>query len=167
MVPHPSFEAFGLLDVPAALEAVRAHTGRPLFLVGHSGGGLAFLMHLVRQPSARADVRGVVLLGSQATEACATWSGRLFVAFGRLTDLTLGYTPGRALGLGPEDEPGGVLTEWYRWNRSQRWTGRDGLRLPGRAREPLGAGALHRRRGGPVHRASGRLPAPLRRPRRR
>jgi oxygen-independent coproporphyrinogen-3 oxidase len=126
-VPTPSFEAFGLLDVPAALEAVRAHTGRPLLLVGHSGGGLAFLMHLVRQPSARADVRGVVLIGSQATEACATWSGRLLVAFGRLTDLTLGYTPGRALGLGPEDEPGGVLSEWYRWNRSQRWTGHDGF----------------------------------------
>jgi oxygen-independent coproporphyrinogen-3 oxidase len=125
--PDPSFEAFGLLDVPAALEAVRAHTGRPLFLVGHSGGGLAFLMHLVRQPSARADVRGAVLLASQATEACATWRGRVFVAFGRLTDLTLGYTPGRALGLGPEDEAGGVLTEWYRWNRAQRWTGQDGL----------------------------------------
>lgn len=126
-VPAPSFEAFGLFDVPAALEAVRAHTGRPLFLVGHSGGGLAFLMHLVRQPSARADVRGVVLLASQTTEACATWSGRLFVAFGRLTDLTLGYTPGRALGLGPEDEPGGVLAQWYRWNRTRRWTGQDGV----------------------------------------
>ena len=45
----------------------------------------------------------------------------MFVAFGRLTDLTLGYTPGRALGLGPEDEPGGVLTEWYRWNCAQCW----------------------------------------------
>jgi oxygen-independent coproporphyrinogen-3 oxidase len=126
-VPAPSFEAFGRLDVPAALEAVRAHTAQPVFLVGHSGGGLAFLMHLVRQPSARTDVRGVVLLGSQATEACATWRGRLFVAFGRLTDVTLGYTPGRALGLGPEDEPGGVLTEWYRWNRTRRWTGQDGV----------------------------------------
>jgi len=126
-VPHPSFEAFGLLDVPAALKAVRAHTGRPVFLVGHSGGGLAFLIHLVRQPRARADVRGLVLLASQATEACATWSGRLLVAFGHLTDRVPGYTPGRALGLGPEDEPRGVLTEWYRWNRTRRWTGQDGL----------------------------------------
>jgi oxygen-independent coproporphyrinogen-3 oxidase len=127
VVPRPSFEAFGLLDVSAALKAVRTHTDRPVVLVGHSGGGLAFLMHLVRQPSAHADVRGVVLLASQATEACATWSGRLFVGFGRLTDLTLGYTPGRALGLGPEDEPGGVLTEWYRWNRTRLWTGHDGF----------------------------------------
>jgi oxygen-independent coproporphyrinogen-3 oxidase len=126
-VPAPSFEAFGRLDVPAALEAVRAHRGRPVFLVGHSGGGLAFLMHLVRRPSARPDVRGVVLLGSQATEACATWRGRLLVAFGRLTDRVPGYTPGRAFGLGPEDEPRGVLTEWYRWNRTRRWTGQDGL----------------------------------------
>ena len=27
-VPKPDFEAFGLLDVPAAIEAVRTHTGR-------------------------------------------------------------------------------------------------------------------------------------------
>jgi oxygen-independent coproporphyrinogen-3 oxidase len=126
-VANSTFEAFGLLDVPAALEAVHAHTGRTAFLVGHSGGGLAFLMHLVRQPRACADVKGLVLLASQATEACATLRGRLLVAFGRLTDRVPGYTPGRALGLGPEDELRGVLTEWYRWNRTRRWTGQDGL----------------------------------------
>jgi oxygen-independent coproporphyrinogen-3 oxidase len=126
-VPDPSFEAFGLFDVPAALATVRARTGRPVFLVGHSGGGLAFLMHLVRKPWGRPDVKGLVLLASQATEACARLRGRLLVAFGRLTDRVPGYTPGRALGLGPEDELRGVLTQWYRWNRTRRWTGQDGL----------------------------------------
>jgi oxygen-independent coproporphyrinogen-3 oxidase len=124
---HPSFEAFGLLDVPAALEAIHTHTGQRVFLLGHSGGGLAYLMHLVREPPARAGVKGLVLLASQATEACATLRGRLLVAFGRLTDRVPGYTPGRALGLGPEDEPRGVLTQWYRWNRTRRWTGQDGM----------------------------------------
>jgi pimeloyl-ACP methyl ester carboxylesterase len=57
VIPEPTFEAFGLLDVPTALEAVRDHTSQPrLFLVGHSGGGLAFLMHLARRPAERASM---------------------------------------------------------------------------------------------------------------
>src|SRR5262249_56557767 len=47
VIPEPTFEAFGLLDVPAALATVRAHSGQQgLFMVGHSGGGLAFRMSL-------------------------------------------------------------------------------------------------------------------------
>jgi pimeloyl-ACP methyl ester carboxylesterase len=126
VIPAPTFEAFGLLDVPAALEAVRAYANqRRLFLVGHSGGGLAFLMHLARWPAERASVAGLVMLASQATEACATLSGRGMVAFGWVAETVLGYAPGRALRLGPENEPRGVLRQWFRWNRSRRWTGSD------------------------------------------
>jgi oxygen-independent coproporphyrinogen-3 oxidase len=39
----------------------------------------------------------------------------------------LGYSPGRAFGVGPEDEPKGILSQWYRWNRTRRWTGWDGF----------------------------------------
>jgi hypothetical protein len=81
-------------DVPAALEAVRAHTGRPV-------PGRAQRQHClpdapVRQPPARADPR-LVLLASQATEACAL-AGRLLVAF--RAPPTDQATPGRALGPG-------------------------------------------------------------------
>ena len=56
---RPDFEAFGLYDVPAAIDAVRQHTGRPqVFLVRHSAGGLAFLMHLARRPAAQREVAG-------------------------------------------------------------------------------------------------------------
>jgi oxygen-independent coproporphyrinogen-3 oxidase len=124
----PTFEAFGLLDVPAAVEAIRASTGRSrLFFVGHSGGGLAFLMHLARRPAERGTAQGLVMLASQATDACATASGRLMVAFGWVAEGVLGYTPGRALRLGPENEPKGILRQWMRWNRSGRWTGTDGF----------------------------------------
>jgi oxygen-independent coproporphyrinogen-3 oxidase len=127
-IPQPTFEAFGLLDVPAALQAVRAHTDRRrLFLVGHSGGGLAFLMHLARCPAERAEVAGLVMLASQATDACATFSGRAIVAFGWVAETVLGYAPGRALRLGPENEPRGVLRQWFHWNRSRRWIGSDGF----------------------------------------
>ena len=39
----------------------------------------------------------------------------------------LDYSPGRAFGVGPENEPKGILSQWYRWNRTRRWTGRDGF----------------------------------------
>jgi pimeloyl-ACP methyl ester carboxylesterase len=127
-IPEPTFEAFGLLDVPAALVAVRAYLSQPrLFLVGHSGGGLAFLMHLARRPAERANVAGLVMLAGQATEACVTLSGRAMVAFGWVAETVLGYAPGRALRLGPENEPRGVLRQWFRWNRSRQWIGADGF----------------------------------------
>jgi oxygen-independent coproporphyrinogen-3 oxidase len=127
-IPEPTFEAFGLLDVPAALGTVRAHSGQQrLFLVGHSGGGLAFLMHLARRPAERQSVGGLVMLASQATEACATLRGRAMIAFGSVAETVLGYAPGRALRLGPENEPRGVLRQWFRWNRSRRWIGSDGF----------------------------------------
>jgi alpha-beta hydrolase superfamily lysophospholipase len=127
-VPKPDFEAFGLLDVPAAIEAVRTHTGRrDLYLVGHSGGGLAFLMHLARRPAVQRDVVGLVTLASQATDACATLRGRLIVTGSRLATNLLGYTPGPAWRLGPENEAKGVLETWFRWNRTARWTGHDGF----------------------------------------
>jgi oxygen-independent coproporphyrinogen-3 oxidase len=126
---NPSFEDFGLLDVPAALTAVRAHTDQDrVFLVGHSGGGLAFLIHLARRPAERARIGGLVMLASQATEACVTLRGRAMVAFGwAAAEGVLGYAPGRALGLGPENEPRCVLRQWFRWNRSRRWVGADGF----------------------------------------
>ena len=127
-VPNPSFEAFGLFDVPATLEFVKAHTGRPeVFLVGHSGGGLAFLMHLAHRSAARSAVRGLVMLASQATGACVSMRGRIIVIGARLTTNLLGYTPGPAFRLGPENEPKGVLEQWFQWNRTGQWTGRDGF----------------------------------------
>jgi oxygen-independent coproporphyrinogen-3 oxidase len=127
-ISNPAFEDFGLFDVPAALEAVRAHTGRQrLFLVGHSGGGLAFLMHLARVPAARANVVGLVMLASQATDACTTLGGCLMVGFGWVAEAVLGYAPGRACRVGPENEPKGILRQWFRWNLARRWIGSDGF----------------------------------------
>jgi oxygen-independent coproporphyrinogen-3 oxidase len=125
---HATFEDFGLLDVPPALEAVRTHTGRrQLFLVGHSGGGLAFLMHLARIPAARANVVGLVVVASQTTEAGTTLRGRLMLQGGRAIESLLGYMPGRVLGLGPENEARGILRQWFAWNATRRWRGWDGF----------------------------------------
>ena len=63
-----------------------------------------------------------VLVRSPETVDMGRWR-----AFGWVAEGALGYTPGRALRLGPENEPKGILRQWMRWNRSGRWTGTDGF----------------------------------------
>jgi oxygen-independent coproporphyrinogen-3 oxidase len=125
---HPDFERLALFDVPTALDAVRRQTRREdLFWVAHSGGGLALLMHLARYPEACTQIRGLVTLATQATDAGATWNGRAKIALGALATNTLGRAPGRMLKLGPQDEFRGVMNQWFRWNWTGRWTGTDGF----------------------------------------
>jgi oxygen-independent coproporphyrinogen-3 oxidase len=125
---QPDFERFSEFDVPAALHAVRQRTNeKQVFWVAHSGGGLVLLMHLARNPEAHAQIRGVVTLASQATEAGATLAGQAKIALGAMTNNMLGYAPGPLLGLGPENEFKGVMNQWFRWNWDGRWTGKDGF----------------------------------------
>jgi predicted alpha/beta hydrolase len=124
----PDFQYLAEFDVPAGLEAVRKLTGKPdVFLVGHSGGGLVFLMHLARQLESRTHIRGLVTLASQATEAGATWRDKARIAGFAVVNNVRGHLPGPALGLGPENEWRKVMNQWFRWNLSGRWLARDGF----------------------------------------
>lgn len=124
----PDFEVFSELDVPAALRAVRRETRRRhVLLVGHSGGGLVFLMHLARHPGAGRDIKGVVTLASQATDAAGTLSGSVKIVLAALANNVAGKLPGRLLGVGPEDESASVMNQWFRWNLRRRWEGKDGF----------------------------------------
>ena len=121
------FEDFGRLDVPAAVDAVRAlaQTDR-LFLLGHSGGGLAFLMYLARHPEMAARMAGVVTLASQATAAGLGWHGlRTITKIAAANNL--GSRVRQRLRLGPEQEYRGVVNQWFEWNLRRRWRSRDGL----------------------------------------
>lgn len=125
---HPDFEQFSELDVPTALRAVRQHTrNAPLFWIGHSGGGLVPLMFLARHPETLAEVKGIVTLASQATDAGITWSGWAKIALSAAGNNLLGYAPGPLFKLGPENEFRGVMNQWFRWNWNGRWTGNDGF----------------------------------------
>jgi oxygen-independent coproporphyrinogen-3 oxidase len=125
---HPDFEQFSELDVPAALRAVRQKTqNKQLFWVGHSGGGLVPLMHLARHPEACAQIKGIVTLASQATDAGVTWSGWAKIALSAVGNNVMGYAPGPLFKLGPENEFRGVMNQWFRWNWNGRWTGTDGF----------------------------------------
>ncbi|PWB45830.1 MAG: hypothetical protein C3F12_07020 [Candidatus Methylomirabilota bacterium] len=125
---RPNFERFSEFDVPAALRAVRERTqDKPLFWVGHSGGGLVPLMYLARHPEACVQIKGIVTLASQATDAGVTWSGWAKIALSAAANNLIGYAPGPLLKLGPENEFRDVMNQWFRWNWKGRWTGTDGF----------------------------------------
>lgn len=125
---YPDFETFSSFDVETAVDAVRRRTRREqIFWVGHSGGGLALLMRLARDPEAGEQIRGIVTLASQATDAGATWSGKVKIILAAMVTNALGRAPGKMLKLGPQDEFRSVMNQWYRWNWKGRWTGKDGF----------------------------------------
>ncbi len=125
---HPDFEYFSDFDVPAALDAVRRKTKKgELFWVAHSGGGLALLMHLARHPEVCGQIRGIVTLASQATDAGATLNGKTKIILGALATNILGRAPGKMLRLGPQDEFRKVMNQWFLWNWTGRWNGKDGF----------------------------------------
>lgn len=118
------FDDWGRLDVPAAVRAVRSRSG-PCFLIGHSAGGASVLMALAAASALHPDCSGVVVLGTplpwlQPVQRVVAHGVRLF-------SRVASRFPARLLGLGPEDELSGVMSQWMRWNLEGRWHGDDGL----------------------------------------
>jgi predicted alpha/beta hydrolase len=123
-----SFDTLIEYDVGAVLSYVfeQAKQERP-FWIGHSAGGTMIYGHLSLYPDTQRWLRGIISLGTQTTHFVHSLSARLrlWLAF-PLTHM-LGYFPARALGLGPEDELGGLIREWARWNLRGAWKSLTGV----------------------------------------
>jgi predicted alpha/beta hydrolase len=107
---------WGVQDQPAALKAIgQAVPGRPVWVIGHSLGGIMLGFH-----PGMANVARVITLGSGAVQfrdhpwpykaqAALFWYGH-----GPALVRAAGYLPGRFSGLGV-DLPAGVYWQWRRW----------------------------------------------------
>ena len=127
-VRDPSFESMCLEDADAAISFVlNRYPTQQIHWVGHSGGGLAILMYLARNPHQQASIRSVVTLASQATHAAVSRRNRLAIVAASLVTRVLGFAPGRWFGIGPEHEFGPVMAQWYEWSLLGRWLGSDGF----------------------------------------
>lgn len=111
-------------DAAAFLAEVRRETGSSSCTwIGHSVGGAVGLAALARDPTL--GLSGIATLGTP---------GPVMSQFRRALALTtigicrlMGRFPSRLLGLGSEDEPALVLSEWMSWNLRGAWIGRDGF----------------------------------------
>jgi predicted alpha/beta hydrolase len=107
---------WGQLDMPAALDWLRQRTGAgTVDLIGHSAGA-----QLVGLMPNHASIRRVLMV---AASSGYVWGLRFpysIAAYAYLrfflpaTARALGYSPGRAIGMG-EDLPAGVARQWSRW----------------------------------------------------
>jgi predicted alpha/beta hydrolase len=107
---------WGQLDMPAALECLKQRTGaESIDLIGHSAGA-----QLVGLMPNHGSIRRVLMV---AASSGYVWGLRFpysIAAYAYLrfylpaTAWGLGYSPGRAIGMG-EDLPAGVALQWSRW----------------------------------------------------
>lgn len=139
--PAPfDFETIGRQDVPAALRYLVHTRGiRHLAAVTHSGGGIALTIALQHAPALQAHVDRAALFACQTSWAAPSGMARLQLRLASWGSRLLGRIPGRALHLGPHDEAHHTMRQWFGWNLSGRFHGRNGtdflagmrlLRLP-------------------------------------
>jgi len=120
------FEDWIRLDAPALLHAVREATGAARVVwIGHSAGGVIGVAYLGLNDGGAPDVAGIVMAGAPAPSRPGAWHVPLSMAGYGITRL-LGRFPARALGIGPEDELPGIMSQWLAWNVRGRWVGADG-----------------------------------------
>lgn len=125
--PAPDFETLFLSGTAVAIRHVVRTTGQTVHWIGHSGGGLAALMSMVREPDLIDDFRSLVMLGSQANDAAISLPHRVALRLAIPATALLGQVPGKLLKLGPENETAAVMQQWFKWNLRARWRSADGL----------------------------------------
>ena len=114
-----SMHDWGTLDITAAIGMLQG--ARSLTLIGHSAGGQ--LAGLAENASA---IDRLVFVAAQAGyygnypgvhrhSIRVIWHAMPFVS------RVVGYFPSRALGLGSEDLPRGVATQWATWGRHPKY----------------------------------------------
>jgi predicted alpha/beta hydrolase len=126
------FDDWARADVPAALERV-ASADRPAVVIGHSAGGAAILAALAGEPGLRPLVGAAIVLATPLPYLQR--HRRVFARAVHAWARRARRFPARLLRLGPEDEPAGVIEEWFRWNLGGHWRGRDGTPYDERLRE--------------------------------
>lgn len=114
-------------DLPAAVRYVLQVTGKPVFLVGHSAGGIFIAAALSAGCLEANSLLGVALFGAQISYGERFLKVPPLAWFLTLLLRVLGKVPSQRLGLGPEPEPAGEMLEFIRWKRlGGRWEDSDG-----------------------------------------
>ncbi len=125
---EPTFEAMALLDTDAVFDFIsNQYRDLRLSWIGHSGGGLAILMYLARNRSARQRVSSITTIASQATDAGIGIMNRIKIHIASWVTRVCGIAPGKLIKIGPENEYARVMQQWFDWSLNGCWSGKDGF----------------------------------------
>ena len=109
-------------DLPSAVRYISTTTGKPVFLCGHSAGGIFIAACLSAGCVEPERILGVSLFGAQITGGEAYLRIPPLAWLSSLLLRVLGRIPAQRMGLGPETEPAGEMLEFIRWKkRGGRW----------------------------------------------
>jgi oxygen-independent coproporphyrinogen-3 oxidase len=129
------FEDWIRRDAPALVRGVLEGSGNGrLAWLGHSAGGAIGAAFTATGGALCRHIAALVLAATPAPTGLGPIQypmTALVVAISRI----LGRFPARALGIGPEDEHGGILTQWLGWNLKGAWIGEDGTDYFGACRD--------------------------------
>jgi pimeloyl-ACP methyl ester carboxylesterase len=125
-----------LYDLPAAQGLIAQRNPQPLFLMGHSFGGVALAAALATNHMNRQGINGIVMFGSQLTVdkpfLNPPWS-----LLPKLFCKTLGYFPSKKLKMGPFNESPAAMEDAVNWVSAAKargdyvfWNGFEKLTMP-------------------------------------
>lgn len=122
-----------LEDIPQTLQWIqKRHPRLPMIWGAHSWGGVLIACVLARFPEWLPHLEAMLFFGSKRRVAASTWQRRLHIglvwnhlSFG--VTRTVGYLPGKRLGIGSDSETRRSHAESVRWVKSKDWIGPDGF----------------------------------------
>ncbi|MDD9892116.1 MAG: alpha/beta fold hydrolase [Gammaproteobacteria bacterium] len=125
-----------LYDLPAIQGLIAQRNSQPLFMMGHSFGGVALAAALATNHMNRGGINGLVLFGSQLTVdkpfLNPPWS-----VIPKLSSKALGYFPSKKLKMGPFNESPAAMQDAVNWVSAAKargdfvfWEGFNKLHMP-------------------------------------
>jgi len=125
-----------LYDLPAVQGLIAQRNPQPLFVMGHSFGGVMMAASLATNHMQRSGIAGVVMFGSQLTVdkpfLNPPWS-----VIPKLLCKLFGYFPSKKLKMGPFNEPPAAMEDAVNWVSAAKsrgdfvfWNGFDKLQMP-------------------------------------
>ena len=109
---HNSLERYVLTDMPAVNAFVQEQTGKKPVWIGHSLGGVVIASAVAAGHLREENCAGMVLLGAQAIRRPRYQWIPLAGPVLRAVVRSKGELDGRQMGIGPENEPMGLVNEY-------------------------------------------------------
>lgn len=123
-------------DIPAALAFIQQHNTLPVFLIGHSFGGVVNSLSLAHQHITAERVAGLVNFSSQLTVG-KRFLNKPYSLIIYLSTALLGHFPARKLKMGPENESPQTMRDCCRlvsWAKGRKrksfWNGFNTIQCP-------------------------------------